>query len=70
MTGGVLHAINTRLIVTRISGFGRSNDTEATTLSLHIYGTHPNFTERSQYDVGKKTEMPFKVAVVQHEEAS
>lgn len=55
MPAGVIHSI--------------WNDTEATTLSLHIYGMHPNFTERSQFDVENKTEMPFKVAVVQREEA-
>jgi len=36
-----------------------SNETSAKTLSLHVYGMHPNYTERFQYDVDAKTELPF-----------
>jgi predicted metal-dependent enzyme (double-stranded beta helix superfamily) len=36
-----------------------ANETEARTLSLHVYGVHPNHTERSQYDVAAKTEQAF-----------
>jgi predicted metal-dependent enzyme (double-stranded beta helix superfamily) len=35
------------------------NETDAKTLSLHVYGMHPNHTVRSQFDVGAKTEQTF-----------
>ncbi len=37
------------------------NETDKVTLSLHIYGKHINFTERSQFDPDKQTETPFIV---------
>lgn len=37
------------------------NETEAVTVSLHIYGKHINHTGRSQFDLRKKTETPFIV---------
>jgi predicted metal-dependent enzyme (double-stranded beta helix superfamily) len=37
------------------------NDTDAVTLSLHTYGKHINFTGRSQFDPGQRTETPFVV---------
>jgi quercetin dioxygenase-like cupin family protein len=37
------------------------NETDAVTLSLHIYGKHVNFTGRSQFDPAKRTETPFIV---------
>lgn len=37
------------------------NDTDAVTLSLHIYGKHINYTGRSQFDLDKQTETPFIV---------
>ena len=37
------------------------NETDAVTLSLHIYGKHINHTGRSQFDLEKKTETPFIV---------
>lgn len=37
------------------------NETECTTVSLHIYGKHLNHTGRSQFDVDKSEEMPFIV---------
>jgi predicted metal-dependent enzyme (double-stranded beta helix superfamily) len=40
---------------------GVLNETEAVTVSLHIYGKHFNYTGRSQYDLEKKTETPFIV---------
>jgi predicted metal-dependent enzyme (double-stranded beta helix superfamily) len=39
------------------------NDTSKLSLSLHIYGKHVNFTERSQFDIEKKTVMPWKVVL-------
>lgn len=39
------------------------NETGKVTLSLHIYGKHPNFTGRSQYDVANEIESPFVVKV-------
>jgi len=39
------------------------NETEATTVSLHIYGKHLNHTGRSQFDPEKKTETPFVVTI-------
>jgi len=35
------------------------NETDAVTVSLHIYGRHTNHTGRSQFDLEKQTEMPF-----------
>ncbi len=37
-----------------------SNETDGITLSLHVYGKHPNFTERSQFDADAKTERTFR----------
>jgi hypothetical protein len=39
------------------------NETEATTVSLHIYGKHLNYTGRSQFDPDKRTETPFVVKI-------
>lgn len=36
-----------------------ANETDGKTLSLHVYGKHPNYTERSQFDVDAKTEKIF-----------
>jgi len=33
------------------------------TVSLHMYGKHVNYTERSQFDLKNKTETPFVVTV-------
>ena len=35
------------------------NETDAVTLSLHIYGKHINYTGRSQFDLTARTETPF-----------
>ena len=45
------------------------NDTEAITVSLHVYGKHVNHTERSQFDPERRTEQPFVVSVHSHETA-
>ncbi len=37
------------------------NDTGQVTLSLHVYGRHINFTERSQFDPDRNTEKPFVI---------
>ena len=37
-----------------------ANETDAKTLSLHVYGMHPNYTARSQFDVDAKTEQSFR----------
>ena len=37
------------------------NETNAVSLSLHIYGKHINYTGRSQFDLEKQIEMPFIV---------
>lgn len=37
------------------------NETDRVTLSLHVYGTHVNYTVRSTFDHERKTEQPFKV---------
>jgi predicted metal-dependent enzyme (double-stranded beta helix superfamily) len=37
------------------------NESDQVTLSLHVYGKHVNFTERSQFDPDKRTETPFIV---------
>lgn len=39
------------------------NESDAVSVSLHIYGKHINFTERSQYDAEKQTATPFKVTL-------
>ncbi|MEO3427256.1 cysteine dioxygenase family protein [Pelagibius sp. CAU 1746] len=39
------------------------NDGSDVTLSLHTYGTHPNFTERSQFDLETGEKKDFKVQV-------
>lgn len=35
------------------------NETDAVTVSLHIYGKHINHTGRSQFDPEKGAELPF-----------
>ncbi len=35
------------------------NDSEQVTLSLHVYGKHVNFTQRSQFDPDRRTQTPF-----------
>jgi len=35
------------------------NETGQVTLSLHVYGKHINFTERSKFDPDQRTETPF-----------
>ena len=37
------------------------NHSDRVTVSLHTYGMHVNHTGRSQYDVEKNLEIPFKV---------
>jgi len=37
------------------------NETDRLSVSLHVYGTHVNFTRRSQYDPDARTETPYKV---------
>lgn len=37
------------------------NDSDAVTVSLHTYGMHVNYTDRSQFDPEAKTAMPFIV---------
>jgi predicted metal-dependent enzyme (double-stranded beta helix superfamily) len=37
------------------------NETDAVTVSLHVYGTHVNYTTRSQYDPQTRVEQEFKV---------
>lgn len=39
------------------------NESEQITLSLHVYGKHPNFTQRSQFDPDRRTHTPFIVKV-------
>jgi predicted metal-dependent enzyme (double-stranded beta helix superfamily) len=41
------------------------NETDAVTVSLHMYGKHVNYTTRSQFDVERKTETPFIVRMAQ-----
>ena len=36
-----------------------SNESEQITVSLHVYGKHTNFTERSQFDPDRRTRAPF-----------
>jgi predicted metal-dependent enzyme (double-stranded beta helix superfamily) len=38
-----------------------TNDSDAVSLSLHVYGRHINFTHRSQFDLEKRVEKPFIV---------
>ena len=40
------------------------NDTAEISVSLHIYGRHINYTQRSKFDVERETEEPFVVKVV------
>ncbi len=37
------------------------NNTDSVTVSLHTYGMHVNHTVRSQYDIEKNLETPFRV---------
>ncbi len=37
------------------------NESDQVTVSLHVYGKHVNFTERSQFDPEKRSEAPFIV---------
>jgi predicted metal-dependent enzyme (double-stranded beta helix superfamily) len=37
------------------------NDSEAVTLSLHVYGRHPNYAGRSQFDLERGSETPFVI---------
>ena len=39
------------------------NDTDEVTISLHIYGHHFNYTERSQFDPETNVVTPFVVNV-------
>lgn len=39
-----------------------SNAGEGVSVSLHVYGRHVNFTERSQFDPEHRREAPYKVA--------
>ena len=39
------------------------NEGERVTLSLHVYGTHVNHTERSQFDEERKLEKPFLLKI-------
>jgi predicted metal-dependent enzyme (double-stranded beta helix superfamily) len=49
MPSGVIHSV--------------VNQSSQVTLSLHVYGRHVNFTQRSQFDPERGTEAPFIVAV-------
>lgn len=42
---------------------GVQNDTDAVTVSLHIYGKHINYTNRSQFDLEAHTETPLILKV-------
>lgn len=35
------------------------NETDRVTVSLHVYGKHPNYTGRSQFDSERNLELPF-----------
>jgi len=35
------------------------NDTNHVTVSLHVYGRHPNYTGRAQFDPDRNLELPF-----------
>ena len=39
------------------------NESDQVTLSLHVYGKHINFTQRSQFDLDGHTEKPFVVQI-------
>jgi predicted metal-dependent enzyme (double-stranded beta helix superfamily) len=41
------------------------NETDAVTVSLHMYGKHVNYTGRSQFDIDRKTETPIILRVAQ-----
>ena len=38
-----------------------ANETPSVSLSLHVYGKHPNFTVRSQFDPESNEEKKFKI---------
>jgi predicted metal-dependent enzyme (double-stranded beta helix superfamily) len=38
-----------------------TNDSDAVSLSLHVYGRHINYTRRSQFDLEQRVEKPFIV---------
>jgi predicted metal-dependent enzyme (double-stranded beta helix superfamily) len=40
-----------------------TNETDTMTLSLHTYGRHVNFTNRSQFDLGSNERKEFKLSV-------
>ncbi len=40
-----------------------ANEGDASSVSLHVYGRHVNYTERSQFDPQRRTETPYKVRV-------
>ena len=40
-----------------------SNESEQVTLSLHVYGRHINYTNRSQFDPEQRTEKPFLLKI-------
>ena len=39
------------------------NETDETTISLHIYGKHVGFVDRSQFDPDTNIQEPFRVAI-------
>jgi predicted metal-dependent enzyme (double-stranded beta helix superfamily) len=39
------------------------NDSTQVTVSLHVYGRHVNYTERSQFDPAARTQTPYTVRV-------
>lgn len=41
------------------------NETDAVTVSLHMYGKHINHTERSRFDLEARTEAPFILRIAQ-----
>lgn len=40
-----------------------TNETDETTISLHIYGKHVGFVDRSQFDPDTNIQEPFRVAI-------
>jgi predicted metal-dependent enzyme (double-stranded beta helix superfamily) len=40
-----------------------SNESDQVTLSLHVYGKHINFTQRSQFNPDERTEKPFLLKI-------
>ncbi len=40
-----------------------ANETDETTISLHIYGKHVGFVDRSQFDPETHVQGPFQVAI-------